>query len=61
LATGDSPGGGLADDPLVARRHFDGRTTTMLAVSIALLALGVAFAVRYRPVRKTPPLVSDAP
>jgi hypothetical protein len=61
LATGDSPGGGLADDPLVARRQFDGRTTTMLVVSIGLLAVGVALAVRYRPVRTTPPLPSETP
>lgn len=50
LATGDDPGGGLADDPLVARRHFDGRMTTMFVLSLLLVAVGVGLAVRYRPI-----------
>lgn len=50
LATGDDPGGGLADDPLVADRHFDGRTTTMLGLSLALIVVGAVLAVRYRPI-----------
>jgi hypothetical protein len=61
LATGDNPGGGLADDPLVASRHFDGRTSTMLAVSIALVVVGVVLAIRYRPLRKNPLLPSETP
>jgi hypothetical protein len=51
LATGDQPGGGLADDPLVAKRHLDGRTTTMLILSLASIAFGAWLAIRYRPIR----------
>jgi hypothetical protein len=50
LATGDDPGGGLADDPLVVHRHFDGRTTTMFILSLLFVVLGVGLAVRYRPI-----------
>jgi hypothetical protein len=51
LATGDDPGGGLADDPLVARRQFDGRMTTMFGLSLLAIAVGLVLAVRYRPIR----------
>lgn len=51
LATGDEPGGGLADDPLAAARHLDGRMTTMLVLSLLAITIGVALAMRYRPVR----------
>ena len=51
LATGDEPGGGLADDPLDAQRHLDGRTTTMLVLSLLAIAAGSWLAVRYRPIR----------
>jgi len=51
LATGDSPGGGLADDPLVAGRHLDGRNATMFVLSLLLIAVGIGLAVRYRPIR----------
>jgi len=50
LATGDDPGGGLADDPLVARRHLDGRIATTFALSLVAIAIGVGLAVRYRPI-----------
>jgi hypothetical protein len=49
LATGDEPGGGLADDPLDADRHLDGRTTAMLVLSLVLVAAGIGLAIRYRP------------
>ena len=51
LATGDDPGGNLANDPLTARRHFDGRTTTVFVLSLLAVALGTWLAVRFRPIR----------
>ena len=50
LATGDSPGPGIAGDPLIARRHFDGKTTVVFIVAALLAAMGVVLAIRYRPV-----------
>lgn len=50
LATGDDPGGGLADDPLVAHRRFDGRATATLALSVLLVAVGLGLSVRFRPI-----------
>jgi len=55
LATGDSPGPGIADDPLITRRHLDGRNTVMLVLSILAVAAGVALAIRFRPPAWTPP------
>ena len=60
LATGDDPGGALADDPLAADRHFDGRTTTMLVLSLLLIALGTGLAVRYRPIPHGRPRSEEA-
>lgn len=52
LATGDDPGGGLADDPLVAHRRFDGRATATLVLSVLLVAVGLGLSVRFRPTRR---------
>jgi hypothetical protein len=49
LATREETGTNIANDPLVVHRHLNGRTTTMLVVCLALIALGSMLAVLYRP------------
>jgi hypothetical protein len=49
LATGEETGTNIANDPLVVHRHFNGRNTTMLVLSVLLIVAGAVLAVRYRP------------
>ena len=60
LATGDEPGGNLANDPLAARRHFDGRTVAVFVLSLIAIGAGTALAARFRPIRTSRMHVPEA-